>query len=1289
MNTHSNPTVDDGDYNVSCASELWRAMTSCASQCYQGISSCFSGIGSFIASGVSAVWNCLTKGLGYLWGGMKWIWNQVLYPFAVSGVNVVGYLLDKVFFGSPGLRSSLEGGLATTGIPDAMRQSIKENSGWDIYETLGEWPGNIFGLLGAGFGIFNILNHLITSAYFNIRNYFNIFGSYGVYGEKTSVEDKRNPYVKALFGLLSLPIVIPVVAFTNIFSAACAFGKNFWISYWYNTSSTYNLLGSDGVLGERQPYKDNDRSFITRLFFGTISFPLVFGTAFVTNLFDAACTIIKHTAISFWHNIRCSFNLLGEYGIFGARLTYEDKREMPAKIGFGILSAVFVVIPAMLTNALDIACTVIKHTALSFWYNLRCSFNLLGENGIFGARLAYEDTRDMPAKIGFGILSAVFVAIPAMLTNALDITCTVIKHTALSFWHNLRCSFNLLGENGIFGARLAYEDTRDMPAKIGFGILSAVFVAIPAVLTNTLDFACTVIKHTAISFWNNLRCTFNLLGDYGIAGPRLPYEDNRELPAKVGFGILSGFLVIPAAIISNSIIAIATAFRNFSLSFWRNFSFTYNLLGSNGLMGKRQDYQDDRSLLTRSVFGVLSSPFVFTASLCTNIFNVVITSGMHLLTSWVRNLRSVYNLLGKDGVFGERKAYEDDRTPALRYIFGALSSFLVVVPALITNAFDVLCTGIKHTAISWWQNLRCVFNLLGEEGIFGKRLEYKDDRSLPTKIGFGLVSAVFVAMPAFLTNMLDIACTGIKHTAISFWRNLRCVFNLLGEDGIFGPRLEYSDNRSMSAKIIFGTTSAIFVAIPALLTNVIDIACTMIKHTAISFWQNIRCSFNLLGENGIFGARLKYEDNRGIPAKIGFGIISSPFVALAALTTNVFDIACTGIMHTAISFWHNLRCTFNLLGENGVFGVRLNYEDKRDAPAKIVFGITSALFVAIPAVITNAIDITLSFFKNFMLSFGNNLSPIYNLLGENGVMGPRNVYDDKRGKLAIGFFGILSAPFVALAALATNFIDLSCTIIKNWRKTLLMPAAAIFGIALAPVCFAVRKLLKGLYDCTIGPCISRKPVSGWRMLRGALNVMTLGGASIVIKLAKGLTGYTHRFGFPGSLPTTHSTGIHYFNETQAKFRDAINLSTKGQLPGVQDGFFRPVMRIFYGMRHASETMLKALHDAYIRYAEGLERIDTSKADAAYSMHSFFQSKAFKDSDTKLRRSLRAGEDKLLQNIEHYLCPTAVTAVIAEAPVVTTEKAKSIAPSAPELGMLSTASVNEGVATNSAAKMSFN
>jgi hypothetical protein len=418
-----------------------------------------------------------------------------------------------------------------------------------------------------------------------------------------------------------------------------------------------------------------------------------------------------------------------------------------------------------------------------------------------------------------------------------------------------------------------------------------------------------------------------------------------------------------------------------------------------------------------------------------------------------------------------------------------------------------------------------------------------------------------------------------------------------------------------------------------------------LSHFLSSFGHNLRSSWHLLGDKGLFDKNTEYQDGRHIAVRIVFGALSLPLVLPLALITNVVDITVTAIMqfskHLALSFWLNLRSTYNLLGSNSLLGESIPYLDDRHLATRIAFGILSAPLVAPFALITNAVDTLLNSSKHLALSFWRNLRSTYNLLGSNSLLGGSIPYEDNRHLATRIVFGLLSAPFVGIAAVVTNAIDslgffAKHTILnkKFWQYTttilLGIPTVMLSAIPI----FCLRKTFKGLYNLMFRHFFN--PFDFKVFVSGLFELGTLGGFSLLKKLFKGVTGYTKRFGFPDSLEVS-SLGEDYIVATR-KFKEGIDLAAKGKFPGIPDGqgIFRPVMRLFYRMRHTSEKVIKEFHNAYLKYVDDNQK-DSNGGSRNYSMAGFFNSR-FNETKNK-DFAFREGETEIFNRVEQFLNPS--------------------------------------------------
>lgn len=1179
------------------------------------------------------------------------LWYRGFKPVGLTGINILGYLLDKLLLGAPGLRSALGPTviLAHWNFQQTFQKWVSNNAGWNIYAGLDGPADNILGvLLGLGLGIVNYLTHTLTSLFRNTRANFNLLGDNGVFNTRRPLNDNRPLAIKIIFGMLTFPLVLPLVTLTNAVDSVFTLIKNINLSLVNNFLFSYNLLDIEQRLTQKVPY-DDKRHIITRVVFGLLTLPLVANAAIFTNLFFLSDTVGRHIGLSIRRNIRATWNLLGDNGIFAERQALRDPRHLAVKILFGILSSPVVGLTIAFTNTIDLAGTAIYHFALSFGRNLRASYNLQGSDGFFGERLPYQDIRNKTVKTIFGILSGPFVAIAALATNTLNLGLTGIYNFALSTSYNVKKTFNLLGSNGQFGTRLVLNDARHLITKVVFGILSAPLVFVPIALTNTLDLFLTGVAHTVKSIYYNTLATYNLLGKEGVFPhyAELPEDTERHLALKIVFGIASSPVVAIASLVTNSLNVTLTFFEHLRLSTVNNLKNSYNLLGSDGVYGVRKHYEDSRGLAVKVIFGLLSAPIVALPFVVANAANIIATDFFHFGLSFHENLRVCYNLLGENGSFGPRRSYQDARSYWQIITYGLLSSPFVLLAAALTNASDLVVSTLVQTARSTKINIKNSYNLLGADGIYGARQVVADGRSMLAKVFFGILSAPVVAIVALASNVLNVALTSIKNWNLSFYNNLKASYNLLGKHGSYGPREVVSDGRFMITKVIFGVLSAPVVAVLALASNTLDLALTSVRHWNLSIHNNLKVTYNIvLGKNGAFGDRADYTDTRHLAVKVIFGLLSGPVVLALATAVNLLDLALISIKHTFISASEHIAVSFNVLGTAGMFGKRLTYNDDRHWAIRILFGLISLPLVVAPFLTTNSLDLLfttirhswISFVRNIQISwnflgkfgcfgpmsdyqdtrhgalrliFGlvtlpavafislplnvfnlflttvygiydsliKNVSSFYNLLGRYGSFGARADFSDARSWGEIIIFGLLSTPLVAPILLVTNSVDTLWTGLRHtiFNKAFMLPLAiflvgAVIVLTTGLPALLFRKAVNGLNNVIIRPFKDDEGFQGRIFASGLLNVVTLGLFGLGKKLFKLATGYSNRFGFPSAEEDT--------------FRKVIDMTKRGDLPACdsethtpRDHSFRPVIRFFYGFRSEEEKVAKRYHDA--------------------------------------------------------------------------------------------------------------
>lgn len=891
-------------------------------QVASGLAEAGTNVISSVASGIAvtgkAAWDYVVYPVG------EALVSHVAVPLAATGINLLGYIVEKALFGPPGLRPYAADGIFPANVDYSTRNKIVLEYGFDPYEHLHPVLDNLFGVIfGAGLGLFQYLNfayiaieNIFKSFFYNLTASFNlVLGEYGFFGKRHSSNDPRSQSAQILFGILSFPLVAVFALAINALDLSLTFLYHTFVSIIANFTRTFNLiLRNNGIFGERKSY-DDDRHILLQVLFGMVSAPIVFALAVLTNVFDIGFQLTYHTLASIYYNIRASYNLLGKYGILGDRKGYDDDRKSTAqKIIFGIITAPIVIPISLITNILDAGMSFLYESVRSIYHNLRPTVNLLGTYGVFGESPSYQDSRNVAAKLFFGLVSIPIVLPVALISNLIDAGSSFIINYAKSVGYQIYINYNVLGNYGVLGPRRVNNDSRGSFAQWFYGILALPFTIPFNLIPNVIDFTLTFFKHTWLSFYYNMKYSLSLikqvkqvksseienaqLDETDKAEQKVVDNDPRHYLVRIFFGIPTFPIVLVSSVVSYTFIGGSHFIHNLLLSIKNNILATYNLLGKEGVFGERQSYNDSRSTSVKILFGAIGFPVVLVASTLTNLADFTLSFGSHFALSVGHNIRVTYNILGDEGFLGDHKEYTDKRHAALRILFGLPSIVLVAPVILITNSVDVVATFAYHTALSFGHNLRATYHLLGQYGVIGSIAPYKDDRDIILRVFFGIVSAPAVFVVSTLLNVTDITLSLLAHTVISFGINIARIFNvILGAHGVFGDRLTVGDPRNVFAQVVYGILSAPFVFSVAVVTNTADLFFTSLYHSALSYARNIRVTFNILGNYGVMGDHRDYDDSRNSVVRILFGLLTLPLVLLTAAVTNTLDAAFTGIYY--------------------------------------------------------------------------------------------------------------------------------------------------------------------------------------------------------------------------------------------------------------------------------------------------------------------------------------------------------------------------------------------------------
>ncbi len=892
-------------------------------QVASGLAEAGTNVISSVASGIAvtgkATWDYVVYPVGEV------LVVHVAVPLAATGINLLGYIVEKALFGPPGLRPYAADGIFPANVDYGTRNKIVLEYGFDPYEHLHPVLDNLFGVIfGAGLGLFQYLNfayiaieNIFKSFFYNLTASFNlVLGEYGFFGKRHSSNDPRSQSAQILFGILSFPLVAVFTLSINALDLSLTFLYHTFVSIIANITRTFNLiLGNNGLFGERKSYDDSDRHILLQVLFGIVSAPIVFALAVFTNVFDIGFQLTYHTLASIYYNIRASYNLLGKYGIMGDRKGYDDHRESTVqKIIFGIITAPIVISVILLSNLVDGSSSFLYQFSVSVYRNLRPTVNLLGSYGVFGESLSYQDDRNIAAKIFFGLISMPVVLPVALISNVIDASSSFVLNYAKSVGYQIYINYNVLGKYGVLGPRRVNNDSRGLFAQWFYGALALPFTIPFNLIPNVIDFTLTFFKHTWLSFYYNIKYSLSLIkqvkqvkssesenaqsDETDAAEQNVADNDPRHYLVRIIFGIPTLPLVLVSSVVSYTFIGGSHFIRNLLLSIKNNILATYNLLGKEGVFGERQSYNDSRSTSVKILFGAIGFPVVLVVSTLANLADFTLSFGKHFGLSVRHNIRVSYNLLGHDGVLGNYQDYTDERNVVLRFLFGVLSAVVVAPVIVVTNSVDVVATFGYHTALSFGHNLRATYHLLGQYGVVGSIAPYKDDRDIILRVFFGIVSAPAVFVVSTLLNVIDITLSLLAHTATSFGINIARTFNvILGDHGVFGDRLTVGDPRNVVAQVVYGILSAPFVFSVAVVTNTADLFFTSLYHGTLSYARNIHVTFNILGNYGVMGDHRDYDDSRNSVVRILFGLLTAPAVLVTAAVTNTLDVAFTGIYY--------------------------------------------------------------------------------------------------------------------------------------------------------------------------------------------------------------------------------------------------------------------------------------------------------------------------------------------------------------------------------------------------------
>jgi hypothetical protein len=182
-----------------------------------------------VGQAIGQLRSAIASALRSIRDGLAFIFWAILAPMSMTVINILGYILDKIFLGNKKLREYTKGPLPND-TPDSIRLQVAANTGWDPYTRLGGVWDDIASMLGLGIGIFGFANLFISANISVIKHSHNILGKYSTLWTQQANQEKQPaiPFLRAfLLGVFMIPSVVtwgPIVLCTN--------GVDIGLSYW-------------------------------------------------------------------------------------------------------------------------------------------------------------------------------------------------------------------------------------------------------------------------------------------------------------------------------------------------------------------------------------------------------------------------------------------------------------------------------------------------------------------------------------------------------------------------------------------------------------------------------------------------------------------------------------------------------------------------------------------------------------------------------------------------------------------------------------------------------------------------------------------------------------------------------------------------------------------------------------------------------------------------------------------------------------------------------------------------
>lgn len=505
--------------------------------------------------------------------------------------------------------------------------------------------------------------------------------------------------------------------------------------------------------------------------------------------------------------------------------------------------------------------TLISHTLKSFGTLLKTNYNYINirYSGMREHALKswfYDNGRSKKAVL-IGHLFSFYISIPVLILSNLGLG------FAKSFWSFLKPMSVMLNYKWC-DTRILYEDERPIITKIVSGFFS-VPILIPISLVTNVVYGCVM------SLWHMLRLSWQFLNRTRAGNKAIWCKDNRNMSARIIFGVITCGVWLPIAAVTNIIYGCYLSMMSMIHAFvpkmkaYREATLIERV--------KKEFYQDIRHGFSKVLFTMVAAPMTF-----------LIIVGCHVCQS-IQLMWRVW------GTYTTREAVEaayqskihwqkDWRPLSFKFIGIVLSSWIWMPVCLLSNLWLGCKEGLSKQLQMW-------FSVTNHPRYRVKAIWNRYDRPRWVKYFFGFITAPLWLPVSLVTNPIIGIATSLYHQA-RLWV------------GIVNPLdAECNDHRPRRACIAYAILSAP-IWIPMHITIALSVVVTLISTPLVFFFRK---SFGTMYSAIMRASKLDNDENLvcyGLPRN-NFKSFSKGFLGLITIGTvpavvkllKCFELVCS------------------------------------------------------------------------------------------------------------------------------------------------------------------------------------------------------------------------------------------------------------------------------------------------------------------------------------------------------------------------------------------------------------